>query len=156
MKTKFLLPILTVAVLSFNSCKKDDDSNLQPKGNYGNANVSSASYTGNWIFQGGSEWDVTLNVPAITSSVLSSASINTYLSGDGGQSWIALPVYISPVSIAVVYQVNTVGVAAQGGSSAPSATLFKVVIISAAGRKANPNLDLKNYNAVKTAFNLKD
>jgi len=122
----------------------------------GNANVSSATYTGNWINQGGGEWDVTLNIPTITSTVLNSGSINTYLSADGGQSWIALPTYANPVSMLVVYQVSTVGIAAVGGTSAPTATLFKVVIIPSSARIANPNIDYTNYYEVKGAFNLED
>jgi hypothetical protein len=38
--------------------------------------------------------------------------------------------------------------------AAQVARTFKIVTIAGSAMKANPNLDLKNYTAVKNAFNL--
>ena len=150
-------------LLTINSCKKDDDSAYQLKGNYGNANIYSSQYTVTW----------TINAPAyycdisdynITQAVLDYGSVQVYMS-TGTDGWIALP-YTIPISSSYsttyifAHYLGSVRVVksdtdyTQTGN--PGTTTFKIVCISASGRKANPNVNLRNYEEVKKAFNLVD
>ncbi|MCB9361692.1 MAG: hypothetical protein H6587_08905 [Flavobacteriales bacterium] len=157
---KLSLLVLLISITTTFSCTKEGkQGETGPAGTNGvdgNANVSSSTYTGNWVFTGGNEWDATINVPEITTDILNNSAINTYFSADGGLTWIALPTYIAPVSLVVVYEVGKVVIGAIGGSSAPSGTLFKVVIIEGNAIGKKPNIDYSNYYEVKGAFNLKD
>jgi|ERR1035437_1231026 hypothetical protein len=159
MKKTILLTLTVIAAIALNGCTKDGPAGPQgpagTNGTNGNANVISNTYTGNWIFQGGNEWDVTLNVPAITSSIMSKGAVLVYFSGDGGVTWITLPTYVNPVSMIAVIKLSQVGIAAVGGSSAPAGTLFQVVVMSAQRWTNFPkNIDIKNHQAVKEYLHL--
>ena len=150
-------------LITLNGCKKDDDSAFQLKGNYGNANVYSGQFTVTW----------TLSAPAyycdiidnnITQAVLDYGSVQVYMNS-GSNGWIALP-YTIPMSssysttYAFAHYLGSVRVIKSDTDYTqtvnPGATTFKIVCISASGRKANPNVNLNNYEEVKKAFNLID
>lgn len=156
MKT-FRIILISLSIMTvLSACKKDDSDDYQPKGNYGNANITSQTYTADWEDQGGGIWNATLIVPAITESVLSTGAINTYYSGNEGDTWAPLPLSMSVVDIVCTYKVDTVEIIVQGASSEPTADLFRVVVVSSAGMSAHPNVDYNNYEEVKSIFDLED
>jgi hypothetical protein len=157
-KVKLFACLLMIGSLAtLNSCKKDDDSGFQPKGNYGNANVQGTIFY-NQGFAYVSEdgyYEINLNVPALTQKVLDGGAVEVYMQAatDNG-GWITLPATVGSMPIVVIYALNQVVLM----DNTASTGLFniKVVIISSAARKANPNVNWNNYNEVKKVFNLSE
>ena len=58
--------------------------------------------------------------------------------------------------IEVRWEYNGIGSGSSPTSIYGTASQFKVVVIPPAVKKANPNVDLNNYNEVKEAFELND
>jgi len=169
-KTKIGILLLIIGVTIFNACKKDE---YQPKGDYGNANISSSTTVtlNSWAsdFDDGINYSFSSIVTwsSITQDIKDKGIVMVY-ANDGSGSWIALPYtdggddYYSN-SLNFSFKVGSVTIITNGfddtGSPNPSdynGLVVRIVAISTASRKANPNVDLKNYNAVKEAFNIKD
>lgn len=173
--TIFCCLIVLGSSLIMNSCKKDDDSAYQLKGNYGNANVINQNYTVyNWEWtnvgtsgQAGDGYEVTEYCGLMTQSVVSSYLVMAYFSPDNS-IWQPMPVTIPlgddtyPYSetINYAYSLNTIIFGIYDNdflTLQPDATMyFKVVAVSPQAGAAHPNVDLTNYSEVKEAFNLAD
>jgi len=148
------LALMLTLLVGFNSCKKDDDSAYQLKGNYGNADVLSKTFTGlQWVYAGSSEYDLTINDSRITQDVVDNGTVYCYMTTDNGASWVAIPMSISGVDIVYSYSLGRVDIGALGGSSAPSATTWKVVVLKSKAY-SNMNIDWTNYNEVKSKLKL--
>lgn len=162
--------MFALTMLTFSSCKKDDDdSKYQPKGTYGNSSISSSTWAVNTWANNGGFYYIDFNVSALTSSVQSSGAVEVFLSTDGGTTWRGLPFtqYGSTADYLWSFQTQTGTVEVRwtydgsGLGSDPNTVYgavcqFKVVCISAAGLVANPDTDYTNYNAIKRDFNLID
>lgn len=163
MKRKLLVIIMFMAMsaIMVTSCKKGDD------GKPGNANVTSHTFSVPTWSSNSTRWYITMSVPEITTGNNSSASIQVYFSIDNN-SWVALPNtvvassnyfmgYITSAGIVeVTWDYNGVGIGSSPNTFYSATSLFKVVVIPPATIVANPDLDLNNYNKVKTKFNLQD
>lgn len=162
------LAILTLS-LSFSSCKKGDTGPAGAQGangKDGNANVKNLTVFVNaneWINKSG-ESEVTKLVPEITADIVSKGAVMVYMEGSGSGSWEALPTSSADASGLVL----TIGYAIEAGKlhlmvtfndniTLPNGTLessnFKIVLVAGSARSANPNMNLQNYNEVKTTYN---
>jgi hypothetical protein len=147
--------IFITLVIIAASCKKDDDSA------YGNAKIYSSQYTVTWTVEAPGYYCI-IDDEYITQDIVDNGIVEVYMS-NGSDGWISLPMTI-PISS--TYSSTFTPVHYLGGvtvwafdtdteqSADPGSTTFKVVCISAAAKLANSGLDLKNYAAVKKAFNL--
>jgi|GEM_PF-2303226 len=167
MKRVLVLTIASAA-LFLNSCKKDDDSDLQPKGNYGVITSSSTVTLNNWTsdYDDGTEYNYSSSVswPAITQNIVDKGIVMVY-EYDGISSWYALPYsdggsgWSDALNFAVsagrVYFLNS-GYDDTGspGASSMNGTVVRIVAIDNAGKIANPDLDWTNYNEVCKRFGL--
>lgn len=158
--------LFTASILLITGCKKGKDG--EP-GKDGSTNVisklfsaTSASWSNN-----GSYWYAFLTVPDLTTDNINSAAIQVFFS-TSNNSWTAVPYtevassnyfmgfITKPNNIEVTWENNT-SLGSNPNSFYTATTVqFKVVIIPAAARLANPNVDLNNYNEIKKTFNLKD
>jgi hypothetical protein len=170
MKKAIISGLLVLIMLTFNSCKKEDyDSKYQPKGTYGNSNISSSTWTVTSWANNGFNYYSDFNVSALTSSVQNSGTVQVFVSIDGGTNWVALPytVYNTPsnylwsyitqtglVEVKWTYDGTTLG--SDPNTVYGAVCQFKIVCISVAGLAANPNTDYTNYRAIKRDFNLAD
>lgn len=156
MRIKLILGILTIIVLTFNSCKKPKDGEQGPAGKDGTANISNTTttpiYTSDWAGSSG-QWTKTISIPTLHES---SDAVMVYV-------YIFPNYYALPCSNLLVgsdnfnysFQEGSVKIY-YSNSTAPTTTLqFRIVVIPPAMIIQNPNIDLKNYEAVKKAFNLK-
>jgi len=167
--TLFIYLIIIGSLATMNSCKKDDDSayqlkgNYQTAGNYGNANITSDQFTVTWTISAPAYY-CDISDANITQEIVDNGSVVVYMSnGSGG--WVALP-YTLPMSSTYASTYTPVhyldGVTIwkydtdYTQATDPGSTTFKVVCISASARLANPNVNWNNYEDVKNTFNLKD
>lgn len=153
------LMTLVLCLLVVVSCKKDDDSAYQPKGNY--PTIYTKQFTVTWT-QNAPGYYCLLTDANITQDVVDKGDVVVYLSNDNG-GWIALPI---TMPITSTYATTLTPVHYLGGitvwaydtdmqqTADPGPTTFKVVIISAVARLANPTLNVNNYEEVKKMFNL--
>lgn len=156
-----ILIIMVTSVITISSCKKGKD------GKPGNANVTAKTFSVPTWSSNSTRWYISLSVPEITSDNISSAAIQVYFSIDNA-NWTALPNtvvastnyfmgYITAVStVQVNWDYNGIGIGSSPNSFYSATSLFKVVVIPPAAITANPDLDLNNYDKVKTTFNLAD
>lgn len=160
MKKKSLI-IFGITLISIIGCTKEGP--VGPAGADGNANVvSSTISSSNWVYNS-PNWSITYFYPAITQNIIDKGAVLVYLKN--GQAYTQLPLTIYPsATFSSSLEVNSF----VGGvkifwtdsdltqPSNPGNREFKVVVIAASGLAQNPNLDFKNYEAVKLAYNLKD
>jgi hypothetical protein len=150
-----------VLITLISACKKDDEAHP--------AEVTSVTKSASTWTYTSPYYHITLDAPAITSSNINTAAVMVYFSTGG--NWVALPytqynntspnyymgynVGTGTVQITWVY--NTSASAGVDPNEYYGTTVkYKVVVISSAARKANPDLDLNNYEAVKEMYNLKE
>jgi len=170
MKTKLLTLVSAIALL-FAGCK-GDQGDPGAQGPEGNANVVGTQFAvtdASWSDNNG-DYTVDLTVPALTSDIASGGAVETFLSQDGGTTWIALP-FTTVASNSenafwnYAYSTGSVTVAllwngADNGS--PNAfynvnTLdINVVCIAPATMKKYPNTNWKDYNVVKSILQLQN
>jgi len=149
--------------LLFTGCKKGDTGPAGANGTNGNANVVSSSLTTSaWTYVSPS-WEMTFTYPAITQNILDNGAVLVYV--QQGSNYYQLPYTFYPAS---TYSRTYTFVHYLGGMkvfvtdsdltmpSNPGSLTFKVVVIAASQRMANPNVNYDNYNEVKKAFDLKD
>jgi len=152
--------------LTLTSCKKGDTGpagTAGTNGTNGNANVVSSSLTTSaWTYVSPS-WEMTFTYPAITQSILDKGAVLVYVKS--GNNYYQLPFTFYPAATySQSYEVETY----LGGLKVyvtdsdltqptnPGSLTFKVVVIAASQRLANPNVNYDNYDDVKKAFNLQD
>lgn len=152
------------ATVVMNGCKKEG-----PAGPPGNANVTARTFSATSWSWSSPYYYANFSVPELTSANAGSAAVMVYFHTTSN-SWLALPYsqYNSPYnyymgfsSAAGLVQVTWVYDYSLSSGDDPntyygSNVQYKVVIIPPAERKANPDLDLTDYNAVKEAYHLED
>lgn len=172
---KKLLFIAVLFSLSFTACQKEEgpagpigpQGPQGPQGNNGNANVHSATFIvnpGDWAYNAPSYY-VTLSYPQITQDIINTGAVLVYLQNNPG-NYSQLPLTFYPsntysetfeissgLSNVKIFRTDS-DLTDPGPVS--NALTFKVVVIASSGKKANPNLDLKDYSKVKEAFNLSE
>ena len=155
-----------VCGLLFTGCKKGDTGPAGPagtNGTNGNANVVSSSITSsNWVYSSPS-WGISFTYPAITQDIIDKGAVLVYLKVGSAYNQLPLTIYQS-ATYSSTYEVSTIvgGLTIFATDSDltqpnnPGSKTFKIVVIAASQRMANPNVNYGNYNEVKKAFNLKD
>ena len=157
-KTIFLGFIITAIAFLLVGCSKDD---AGPAGPAGNANVKTYTYSvtnADWIPDSvNHKWTAD---HTFASSVDFSGAVLLYV--QDGSNWAALPRVNFGISFEYGFDLSTKIMEVQAADvmsmtlvANPGSMNFKVVTIPIVSRLANPNLDLKNYKAVKAAFNIK-
>lgn len=156
--------LLLISSLLVNGCKKEG-----PPGPAGNANVTSRTfYVSSWSWDSPNYY-ADFNVPELTADNINSAAVLVYFRTTSG-TWYAVPYtqytsssdyHMGFITVAGTVEVTWFYDNPLSSGSDPNAfygttVYYKVVVIPPAERKANPNLDLNNYEAVKAAFHLKD
>jgi hypothetical protein len=164
MKNKiYTLTITIILLFSLPACKKEGPAG--PAGKDGNANVKSSTITfSNWYWDSSNSYDYSdFTWSAITSSISNTGTVLIYLQTPAG--WAPLPRSVYPSSSysesqRYVYNPGTFRILVQDSDLTQPGALgtwtIKVLAIESSARKANPNLDWSNYEAVKAAFHLKD
>jgi hypothetical protein len=152
--------------LTFSSCKKGDTGPAGPagtNGTNGNANVVSSTVTATgWSYTSPS-WKVSFTYAAITQAIIDKGVVLVYAKVGNAYNQLPLTFYQS-ATYSSTWEVSTylggVDIIATDSDltqpSNPGSQTFKIVVISASARTANPNINFKNYNEVKQAFNLVD
>ena len=129
--TLFVYLLLIGSMTTINSCKKDDDSGYQPKGNYGNSNIKT------FIFQNqgfayvseNDDYEINLSIPDIDQNTLDNSAIMTYMQPTSNTSgWADLPLNYGSTSIIPSYFLGNVQIISTNASS--GLLNIKVVIIS--------------------------
>lgn len=157
--------MLISASLIISSCAKDGETG--PAGKDGNANVQSIllnATSSSWGFDNTYKWSSATwtGVSILTSSTINSGAMMLYEGGSG--NWLAVPYTFSigttGISFNSFYEVipNSITVYNQlsdGSNPSPGAVQYRLVCIPPAGLAAHPEVDLKNYEQVAKAFDLK-
>lgn len=173
MKTKLFTAILLLSIFT-NGCKKEDTTEYQPKGAYGNANmVTSGTYNPtNWfsVSNDGTNFEFTATVSCadVTQTVKDKGIVMVY-GDDGSGNWLALPFTDNSsganghsIKFGYYFSVGIVTLVYEGFDNAGSPTVndlngtlpVRVVTISQASKLANPNVDYNNYAEVREVFHL--
>jgi hypothetical protein len=162
MKNKFslVLGLFFAVTFSLSSCKKGPEG---PAGKDGNSNVVSSSITsGNWTYDEPS-WVQTFTYPAITSDILNSGAVLVYVQSASNYYQLPYTYYPSSVfskTITYVHYLGGLKVFVTDSDltqpNNPGSLTFKVVVIASSDLIRNPNVDLTDYKAVKSAFNIAD
>jgi hypothetical protein len=159
-----LITLFVIALVMTNGCKKEG-----PPGPAGNANVTATTFSASSWSWSSPYYYANFNVPDLTSSNINTAAVMVYFSTTGG-TWIAVPYtqYTSAYDYhmgfntsAGTVQVTWVYDSSLSNGSDPNAfysttVQYKIVVIPPSARQANPNVNLKDYNAVKAAFQLQN
>lgn len=163
--------ILLGSLTTWNSCKKDDNNEYQPKGNYGNANVTSQTFTVATWSATSSMFYTHLNVSNLTADVQNKGAVMAYFSINDGTNWNALPCtfysssnhytmsFLTAINLVEVRWTNANGIAYTGNDPNTmygAICKIKIVLIEPAAWLAHPDVDLKNFEEVKSTFNLAD
>jgi hypothetical protein len=172
MKIKYSIALFCLSFLALNSCKKEGP--VGPAGKDGNANVISSNTVtiNNWTstFDNGTEFNYSTIItwPSITQAIKDNGIVMIYMHDNTTTNWTALPYsesgtgYSDALNFEIALGQTTISFEGVDNSGSPGASAlngfftFRLVAIPSSARKANPDLDWKNYNAVKTALNLKD
>ena len=165
MKTLFKKLFVLFLILTTFSCSEDGATGATGQaGADGNANVigtnTVTTTSSNWTsYNSGALWVTTLNVSAITQSILNKGIVCVFKSDSTG-SWTALPFTLGSQSWFYSFGVGFVNINTTNTNitsfANPASQTFRVVIISASNRIANPNVNWNNYKEVKNALKLKD
>lgn len=174
MKTKFNKLKLGVflccsTVLLFIGCEKGNDGEDGAPGKNGSSNVESRTFSvSSWSYSSPFHY-TNLSVPELTQQNINSAGVMVYFSTTG-TDWVAVPYtqYNSPynyfmgfnTSVGIV-QITWVYDTSLSQGSDPTTyygvnLLYKVVVVPPSAKILYPNIDYKNYSAVKETFHLKD
>lgn len=162
MKTLFKKLFVLFLILTTFSCSEDGATG--PAGADGNANVigtnTVTTTSSNWTsYSSGALWVTSLNVPGITQSILDRGIVSVFKSDSSG-TWTALPFTLGNQSWFYSFGVGFVQISTTNTNitsfTNPASQTFRVVIVSASNRMANPNVNWNNYQEVKNALKLKD
>jgi hypothetical protein len=164
MKNKLHFSIMILTILTFVSgCKKEGPPG--PAGQDGNANVKSSTITfSNWTWDSNNSYEYAdFTWSAITPAINNSGTVLVYLYTASG--WAPLPRAVSLSSSYIqsqryVYSTGAFRIIVQDSDLIQPLPLgtwtIKVLAIESSVRKANPNLDWSNYNAVRATLHLND
>jgi hypothetical protein len=157
---------LTLGLTLASCAKKGDTGPAGPagtNGTNGNANVVSSTITSsNWVYNSPS-WGITFTYPAITQNIIDKGAVLVYMKVGQAYNQLPLTIYQSATyssSYEVSTNVGTVGIFVTDSDltqpNNPGSQTFKIVVIAASQKLANPNVNYNDYASVKKAFNLQD
>ena len=166
--TKFILALTAFLFILFNtSCQKGDTGT---PGQNGTGNIASRTYTVNtWAYTSPNHY-VNLSVPELTNANINSCAVMVYFSTPNSDSWRAVPFtqygslnnyYMNFNSSIGNVQVtwfsnSSIGIGSNPNDYYSATSQFKVVVIAAALKAKNADINYQNYSEVKAKFGLKD
>jgi hypothetical protein len=167
MKTKNALIAVTLLLsIGFTSCKKGDTGEPGKDGKDGNANVTSMTLTASsWIWSAPDYWryNTWSSVSILTVDVCNTGAVMLYQNSGG--SYTALPVTQNIGSKVehdwFQYSVGSVIIVIENDdlsdpiAQIPTPTTYKLVCIPQKMMQAHPEVDLLNYEQVRTTFDVK-
>ncbi|MHB8261355.1 MAG: hypothetical protein ACYDCN_10615 [Bacteroidia bacterium] len=182
---KTIATSIVAGMLVVSGCTKDATTvtgATGPKGangTNGNANVTSQTDTAkganNWATNStNTGWFVNFPSTNLDSVIQKKGTVQVFMSHDDGTTWTALPLteftsttnnytmgFTTQVYLVSIQWTNT-SASLTGSTPGSSPTtiyggncIFKIICIAASARMANPNVNLQNYEEVKTAFHLR-
>ena len=163
-RNKLIMGLMLISASLFNSCKKGDTGAPGKDGVDGNANVSSVLLNATtWTWDASALWryDSWSSISILTSDVATSGAVMLY--EGSGTTWMAVPYSFnvgSGITIHTFFNYTTGSVAvyqalSNDGDPNPAATTYKLVCIPKKMMVLHPEVNLKNYEQVKAAFDLK-
>lgn len=171
MKTILSLSLMALVLMAtFTNCEKGQQGPAGKDGTNGangSANITSRTYTLTTWTSGSSFWYSTLSTPELTSGNINNAAILVYVS-DTQNTWVPVPAtivnstnyfwnYAATIgSVELRWEYNGIGNGSNPNTYYSTTVKAKVVVIPSARVIQNPNLNLKDYEAVKKAFDLRD
>lgn len=144
--------------LFFAGCKGKDGA-PGAQGPQGNANVigTNTVTVSSWTASG-TAWQASITAGGITADVVNTGTVQVFIKYSSG--WWALPDINGINSTSFGFSVGTITLLNSNSDNStptnPGAKDFRVVIIPSNAMITHPNVDFKNYEAIKTAFDLKD
>ena len=150
-KIKAFMAGLVIMGLTFTACSGEDgeDGATGPQGPTGNANVSGSNYT---ITQ--ADWNGIGRVARfngdITADVVSTGTVNAFISSDTAVTFTPAPVG----NFSFSYKQDSVIFSTPGFTGASFNTYWKVVVIPSSARIQGVNLN--NYEEVKMVYGIKE
>lgn len=131
-------------------------------GTNGNANVigTNTLTISSWTsYSSGSLWGTSLTAAGITQTIVDKGIVSVFI-GDSSGSWTAMPYTLGNASWFYSFGVGFVNIYKSNTNLAvipnPGSQTFRVVIISASNKAANPNTNWNDYEEVKEALHLKE
>jgi len=148
--------------LTLTSCKKGDIGPAGPSGTNGVANIQSSTVTTNnlsWLFDNtDNSYSAILTFSAINQSVMDKGTVQVFVGDGTGQEWNALPFSYTNVQFNYSFKsgqvIISVNLSDGSAPSNPGIMQFKIIVIPPA--MVNPNVNVKNYTNLKSAYNLAD
>ena len=161
MKKSIILGVFALTALTFGACTKAKDGAPGAQGPEGNANVVGTNTvtipSSSWAANG-TTWTTGITAAGITQDVVNKGSVQVFI--QYGTEWWALPDLTGINSTSFGFSLGHVALINANSdfsqATNPGTQTFRIVIITSRAMTTHPNVDLKNYNAVKNAFNLKD
>ena len=149
---------LVCGFFALTSCTKEGPQGPQgPQGPPGVVNVEDISFTVNprdWQTASSTDLFVQVSVPDITQDIVDNGMVVVYLENNGFE--VALPSTSYSGNFSYTFQPSYIAgeldidlVANQNIATPTTSYDFKIVIVSAQVRLANPNINWRDYNEVK-------
>lgn len=171
MKTKNVLLAVTMLLsIGFTSCKKGDTGEPGKDGVDGNANVTYTKLTATsaaWAWSASDYWRYATwtGVSALTADAVDKGAVMLYQKV--GTSYLAIPLTMNISTGKVehdffMHDVGTVMVFIENSdfsdpiSQIPNPIEYKLVCIPQKALEAHPEVDLMNFNSVRSTFKLKE
>lgn len=168
-KTIFKTAVILLTAIMTVSCSKDGATGptgatgaAGTNGINGNANVigTNTLTVSTWTsYSSGSLWGTSLSATGITQSIVDKGIVSVFI-GDSSGSWTSMPYTIGNTSWFYSFGVGFINIYKTNTNLAaianPGSQTFRVVIISASNKMANPNTDWKDYNQVKEVLHLQE
>ena len=171
MKTKKTLfaaiLLLGIGLTNCTKPEKGEKGEMGTAGLNGNANVTTANLTvSSWNWDATNQWSTASwsSVSILTQDAVDNGAVMLY-EGTAGD-WLAMPYTLGlgmssnmTISANFEYGLNSITVYksfSDGSNPSPSSTQFKLVCIPTRSMQLHPEVNVKNYAQVKSAFNLKD
>lgn len=165
MKTtlKTITVLTALSSLLFIGCKKVEKGETGAPGKDGNANVKSVTLSAtSWGWNSSQYWRYATwnNVTILDADVINGGAVMLYQSV-GSNNYVQLPITQNMGAYVehdwFQYTTNTISVYIENSDLSdpnPPTFSYKLVCIPKAAKIMHPNINLKNYNEVKEAFDL--
>lgn len=150
-----------MSIVTLNGCAKDGATGpAGAPGTNGNANVLGSNSVSvapsDWTLSGG-YYSASFTLPAITQGIVDKGVVMVY-EKLGTSSWQCMPYTLGLNERDFTFTVGSFKIWSQNTDNStptnPGAQAYRAVVISASNLVAHPNVNYKNYQEVKTTFNL--
>lgn len=149
-------PAMIGSIAFFSSCQREVVQPSQPLAYSAVYDIMPSDWA---TSDNGISYSTTFNVPELSNSIFDHGAVIVYLSFDNN-IYEALPEVFDGISYGAIHSPGAVTVdyhAVDGSNvSAPGGEVYaKIILINAQQLSMHPNVNLRDYNAVKSAFKLK-